>query len=348
MTTGSSALDRLGRGLRVGPPAGDNHNIGEAMRRIGRLRSHIRNDKTGKLILAESVDDILRAKAEGKLAVGIHLEGFRCLERDLNLIEIYYQLGVRFCHPIFNLVNSIGGGCADRIDIGLTNFGLKVIREMNRVGMLVDGAHAGYRTTLDMMEHSEAPVVFHWAVTRFASISGTCATTRSRPAPRGAAWWASPARLLPRWTRRRDLLRPRRSRGGWSAPCSSGSAWTDGPSRAAAGLHRRAPMNGRAGSGAPAHGVHQTGTVDRRGRADAEERLSGAGGTRRIGENRLRVCKSVGSSQSTDRPTDRPCRLTDSQAIDRELDPPRAPPRPCSTWDEAGHWLDQLREQSRK
>jgi membrane dipeptidase len=141
-------------------PAGDNHNIGEAMRRIGRLRSHLRGDKSGKLILAESVEDILRAKAEGKLAVGIHLEGFRCLERDLNLIEIYYKLGVRFCHPIFNLVNSIGGGCADRIDIGLTNFGLKVIREMNRVGMLVDGAHAGYRTTLDMMEHSEAPVVF--------------------------------------------------------------------------------------------------------------------------------------------------------------------------------------------
>lgn len=139
-------------------PAGDNHNIGEAMRRIGRLRAHLRSDP--RFRLAESVDDILQARAQGTLAVGMHLEGFRCLERDLNLIEIYYTLGVRFCHPIFNLVNSIGGGCADRIDIGLTNFGIKVIREMNRVGILVDGAHAGYRTTLDMMEHSQAPVIF--------------------------------------------------------------------------------------------------------------------------------------------------------------------------------------------
>lgn len=63
-------------------------------------------------------------------------------------------------HPIFNLVNSIGGGSADRIDIGLTRFGIKVVHEMNRVGMLVDAAHAGYRTTLEMMEVSRAPVIF--------------------------------------------------------------------------------------------------------------------------------------------------------------------------------------------
>ena len=140
-------------------PAGDRHNIGEAMRRIARCRQHILSEPD-KYVLVNTVDDIRRAKSEGKLAVGLHLEGFRCLERDLNLIEIYYKLGVRFCHPVFNLVNSIGGGAADRIDIGLTSFGVQVIKEMNRVGMLVDGAHAGYRTTMDMMEVSEAPVIF--------------------------------------------------------------------------------------------------------------------------------------------------------------------------------------------
>lgn len=140
-------------------PAGDRHNIGEAMRRIAGCRRDILSDPE-HLVLVNTVDDILRAKAEGKLAVGLHLEGFRCLERDLNMIEVYYRLGIRFCHPVFNLVNSIGGGGADRIDIGLTRFGVKVVEEMNRVGMLVDGAHAGYRTTMDMMEFSRAPIVF--------------------------------------------------------------------------------------------------------------------------------------------------------------------------------------------
>lgn len=139
-------------------PAGDRHTISEAMRRIARCRADIKADP--KAVMVETVDDVLRAKREGKLAVGIHLEGFRPLERDLAMVEMYYQLGVRFVHPVFNLVNEIGGGCADRYDIGLTKFGIKVVQEMNRVGMLVDGAHAGYRTTLDMMEFSADPVIF--------------------------------------------------------------------------------------------------------------------------------------------------------------------------------------------
>ena len=140
-------------------PAGDRHNIGEAMQRIARCRRQILS-RPDRYVLVNTVDDILAAKRDRKLAVGLHLEGFRCLERDLSLIETYYKLGVRFVHPIFNLVNSIGGGSADRIDIGLTQFGIRVIREMNRVGMLVDAAHAGYRTTLEMMEVSRAPVIF--------------------------------------------------------------------------------------------------------------------------------------------------------------------------------------------
>src|SRR5262245_12792060 len=88
-------------------PAGDRHNIGEAMRRLARLRSEVLG-QPDRFILVETVDDILRAKAQGKLGVGLHFEGSRLLERDLNLIEIYYKLGIRFCHPVFNLSNSFG------------------------------------------------------------------------------------------------------------------------------------------------------------------------------------------------------------------------------------------------
>jgi membrane dipeptidase len=140
-------------------PAGDNHNVGEAIKLLARARTDVLNDTSGRFVLVETVEDIFKAKAEGKLAVTWQLEGFRCLERDLNLIETYYKLGVRLCHPIFNLVNSIGGGCADREDVGLTKFGIKVVKEMNRVGMMVDGAHASYKTTLDMIEVSNQPIV---------------------------------------------------------------------------------------------------------------------------------------------------------------------------------------------
>jgi membrane dipeptidase len=139
-------------------PAGDRHTVGEAMHRIARCRADILAHP--RTILATTVDDVLRAKREGKLAVGLHLEGFRCLERDLAMIEVYHQLGVRFVHPIFNLINEIGGGCADRYDIGLTQFGVKVVKEMNRQGILVDAAHCGYKASLDMMEVSEVPVIF--------------------------------------------------------------------------------------------------------------------------------------------------------------------------------------------
>jgi membrane dipeptidase len=139
-------------------PAGDRHTIAEAVKRIARCRADIRAHPNAVLI--ESVDDILAAKRDGKLAVSIHLEGLRPLERDLNLVDVYYALGVRFAHLIFNLNNEIGGGCADRYEVGLTKLGVKVVHEMNRVGMLVDGAHCGYRATLDMMEVSHDPVIF--------------------------------------------------------------------------------------------------------------------------------------------------------------------------------------------
>lgn len=138
-------------------PAGDDHNVSQAIQRIARLRRDIAT--RADCVVLERVADIELARSEGKLAVGIQLEGFRCLERNLDMIDLYYDLGVRLCHPIFNIVNSMGGGCTDGDTLGLTRFGRRVIERMNDVGMIVDGAHAGTRAQLDMIEHSRDPVV---------------------------------------------------------------------------------------------------------------------------------------------------------------------------------------------
>jgi membrane dipeptidase len=110
-------------------------------------------------VQVEGVDDVRRAQREGKLAVSFDLEGMDALNGDVGMVDVYYQLGVRQMLFAYNRNNKAGGGCHDE-DIPLTPFGRDVIREMNRVGMLVDCSHSAYRTTMEAMEVSTAPVVF--------------------------------------------------------------------------------------------------------------------------------------------------------------------------------------------
>jgi membrane dipeptidase len=110
-------------------------------------------------VQVEGVNDVHRARREGKLAVSFDLEGMDALNGDVGMVDVYYRLGVRQMLFAYNRNNKAGGGCHDE-DIGLTPFGRDVIREMNRVGMLVDCSHSGYRTTMQAMEVSTAPVIF--------------------------------------------------------------------------------------------------------------------------------------------------------------------------------------------
>ena len=107
----------------------------------------------------KDVEDVRRAKREGKLAVSFDLEGMDALNGDVGMVDVYYRLGVRQMLFAYNRNNKAGGGCHD-IDVGITPFGREVVREMNRVGMLVDCSHSGYRTTMEAMEVSTAPVIF--------------------------------------------------------------------------------------------------------------------------------------------------------------------------------------------
>jgi membrane dipeptidase len=112
-----------------------------------------------KYALVKTTADIKRARKDGKLAIAFDLEGMNALNGDVNMVRLYYDLGVRQMLFAYNLNNLAGGGCHDG-NAGLTAFGRAVVKEMNRVGMLVDCSHSAHRTTMEAMEVSEAPVIF--------------------------------------------------------------------------------------------------------------------------------------------------------------------------------------------
>jgi membrane dipeptidase len=109
--------------------------------------------------LVESTEGVLEARAADKLAVGFHFQGTAPFEDELAWVDLYYQLGIRHALMAYNEQNRVGCGCHVAQDLGLTDFGRQLIAEMNRVGMLVDCAHTGYRTTMETLEASRSPVI---------------------------------------------------------------------------------------------------------------------------------------------------------------------------------------------
>ncbi len=99
-------------------------------------------------------DDLLRAKKEDR-----HTLDMVSVEEELRYIQVFYQLGVRMMHLTYNRRNLIGDGCGEKTDAGLSDFGREVVKEMNRVGVLVDVAHSGWQTGLDAALLSDKPIV---------------------------------------------------------------------------------------------------------------------------------------------------------------------------------------------
>lgn len=118
-----------------------------------------------RFTLIRRADDILEAKRQGKLAIAFDIEGMNSLDGESDMVSLYYRLGVRQMLFAYNLNNLAGGGCHDE-DVGLTEFGRQVIAEMNRVGMVVDCSHCAYKTSMEAIEASKAPVIFSHANAR--------------------------------------------------------------------------------------------------------------------------------------------------------------------------------------
>jgi len=106
------------------------------------------------------VDDIHRARDEGKLAFVPALESSAMVENELDRIDLLYGMGIRLMGVTYNASNSIGTGKRDiyERDGGLTSFGVDAVHRMNDVGMAVSTSHSSPQTTLDVCEVSEKPV----------------------------------------------------------------------------------------------------------------------------------------------------------------------------------------------
>ncbi|MCG8562186.1 MAG: dipeptidase [Hyphomicrobiales bacterium] len=137
-------------------------NASEILRRLATFRTTLKRQPE-KFVVVGTASDIERARAQGTLAVSFHLQGTNALEGDLSWVEAFFRLGVTHMLLAYNNKNAVGDGCAERTDAGLSRYGVSLIEEMNRVGMIVDGSHSGYRTTMEAIEVSTRPFIFSHA-----------------------------------------------------------------------------------------------------------------------------------------------------------------------------------------
>ncbi len=142
-----------------------NHSANRALQMIDTVRTDIVAAHPDDFVFATTADDIVRAHAQHKIAALEGIEGGHAIEDSLRLLRDYYALGVRYMTLThFNTNNwADSQGDADNPKVkhhnGLTPFGKDVVREMNRLGMMVDISHTADATFYDAIATSTAPVI---------------------------------------------------------------------------------------------------------------------------------------------------------------------------------------------
>jgi membrane dipeptidase len=113
--------------------------------------------------------DIDRARETGRTAVFFGFQNPSPMEDDIGLVEILHTLGARFMQLTYNNQSLLATGCYEAEDSGITRMGRQVIKEMNRVGLVIDMSHSGDRSTIEAADISERPIVithanpFEWS-----------------------------------------------------------------------------------------------------------------------------------------------------------------------------------------
>ena len=133
------------------------------------------NGNADVALFGRCVDDLLRAKSEGKVAYLFGFQNTLPLDGDIDLLDIYKDLGVNIIQLTYNEKNLVGCGCGEHTDTGLSPFGTQVIDRMNELRMLVDLSHVGDRTAAEAIELADFPVFSH------ANARSLCNNVRNKP-----------------------------------------------------------------------------------------------------------------------------------------------------------------------
>ena len=129
----------------------------EFLERVKEWELHFKNN-ADLIFLGKSYKDIDKAKTEKKTAIFFGFQNCSPIEDDIRLVEKVHELGCKFMQLTYNNQSLLATGCYEKIDSGVTNFGKEVIKEMNRVGIVVDMSHSAEQSTFDAIELSHKPI----------------------------------------------------------------------------------------------------------------------------------------------------------------------------------------------
>jgi membrane dipeptidase len=112
------------------------------------------------LLQVHGVEDIRRAKREGRVGIILGWQNTFAIEGELDRLRLFRDLGVRFMQLTYNTQNLVGSGCWESVDRGFSDYGRDVVDEMNALGIAIDLSHVGENTAADAIAHSKKPVAF--------------------------------------------------------------------------------------------------------------------------------------------------------------------------------------------
>ena len=110
------------------------------------------------IFLGKDYKDIEKAQLENKTAIFFGFQNCSPIEDDINLIEKVHEQGCRFMQLTYNNQSLLATGCYEKNDSGVTNFGREAIKEMNKVGIVIDMSHSGEKSTFDAIDISQKPI----------------------------------------------------------------------------------------------------------------------------------------------------------------------------------------------
>jgi membrane dipeptidase len=153
----------------------DNHSANRALEMIDTVKTDVIAAHPNDFVFATTADEIVQAHKDHKIAALMGIEGGHAIEDSLRLLRDYYALGVRYMTLTHFNTNDWADSQGDFDDPsvpkhnGLTPFGKDVVREMNRLGMMVDISHTADKTFYDALETSSAPIIASHSACRAVS-----------------------------------------------------------------------------------------------------------------------------------------------------------------------------------